>query len=142
MTIALRLLSLALTYLVSLVSLRMAVKGLFANEWLRFHGEAAKADWRSLPPRLQWLFLFMVRVIGLGFLALFLLLITVPTLLHWHPDRLLGLACLGIGIVYCVGLGVLNRWLHRMAGVGTPWRGSFAAAAVLALAAALSLLSG
>lgn len=135
----LRLVSLALSLLVSLVSLRMAVKGLFAREWLPFHGAAAGVGWDSLAPRVQRLLVFLVRMAGLGFLALFLLLASIPTYLFWHPDRLVGLATLGVGATYCAGLGVLTHRLHHDAGVRTPWRESFLAAGALALAALLSI---
>jgi hypothetical protein len=136
-----RLLPTALSVFVSLVSLRMAVKGLSAKEWLPFHEAAAAADWSLLTPRLRLLLLFMVRMAGLGFLVLFLLLATVPVYLAWNPDPMTGLAIFGIGIIYCVGLGILTRWLHRKTGAGTPWKESFGAAGVLALAALLSVVA-
>jgi hypothetical protein len=136
---ALRLLSLALSLLVSLVSLLMAVKGLAAREWLPFHEAAAGVGWQSLAPRVQRLLVFLVRLAGLGFLALFLLLAAVPTYLCWHPDRFLGLASLGVGAVYCIGLGVLAHRLHHETGARTPWKKSFLAAGALALAALLSV---
>ncbi len=137
-----RLSATALAVVVGLVSLRMAAKGLFAREWLRFHEEAAGVEWRSLAPGLRPLLLFMVRMVGLAFLVVFLLLALVPAYLWFHPDRLVGSAILGIGTVFCAGLGLLNRRLHLETGAGTPWKQSFAAAGLLAAATALWGLAG
>jgi len=134
-----RLLPAALALVMSLVSLRMAAKGLTAREWLPFHQAAAAAEWNSLTPRLRQLLLFMVRTTALGFFALFLLLATAPAYLLWNPSPVAGLEILGVGAIYCLALGILTRSLHRETGARTPWRASFGAAAVLILAAALSI---
>jgi hypothetical protein len=137
-----RLLPAALALLVGLVSLRMAWKGLSAREWLPFHATAAGAEWRSLTPRLRSVLLFLVRIGGLGFLIQFLLLAAVPASLVWGPDPQFVLLVLGSGSLYCVGLALLNRRLHRETGAVTPWKASLAAAGVLALAALLSVMPG
>ena len=131
-----------LSFLVGLVSPRMAVKGLSAKEWLPFHRTAAAVDWTSLPQRLRVLLLFLVRMTGLAFLVLVLLLMSVSILLPLSPEPFVDLAILGSGTAYCVGLGILTRWLRRETGADTPWRGAFAAAGVLALASLLALANG
>jgi len=137
-----RLLPAVLSFLVGVVSLRMAVKGLSTKEWLPFHRAAAAVDWTSLPHRLRVLLLFLVRMTGLAFLVLFLLLMSVSILLPLSPAPFVDLAILGSATAYCVGLGILTRWLRRETGADTPWRGAFAAAGVLALASLLSLVTG
>jgi hypothetical protein len=134
-----RLLSLALSSTVALVALRMAVKGLTARAWLPFHAAAAASDWAAFAPRLQRLVLFQVRLGGLGFLVMFVLLASVPPYLAWRPDRYLTLTTFGAAIAWSAGLGLLNRRLHRETGAATPWKGSFAAAGLLAVAAALAV---
>ena len=136
-----RLLPTGISLLVGLVSLRMALKGLSAKAWLPFHQAAAEVDWNSLPLRLRLLLLFMVRMAGLGFLALFLLLATIPVYVARHPDPFVALTNFGIATTYCVGLGILTRWLHRETGACTPWKESFAAAGVLVLASALYVVT-
>jgi len=136
-----RLLPAALSLPLALVSLRMAVKGLSSATWFPFHEAAAGTTWKGLSPPLRSLLLFQVRLVGLGFLVQFLLLATLPIHLAWRPDPLVGGVVLGIGTVYCIGLGVLTRRLHRETGAATPWKGSFAAAGVLALATVLAALS-
>jgi len=136
-----RLLPAALSLPVALVSLRMALKGLSTPTWLPFHEAAAGTNWKGLSPNLRSLLLFQVRLVGLGFLVQFLLLVTLPIYLAWRPDRVVGGIALGVGTVYCIGLGVLTRRLHRETGAGTPWKGSLAAAGVLALATVLAALS-
>lgn len=137
-----RLLSAALCFSVSLVSLLMAAKGLSAREWLPFHQASAAADWDSLPPRVQRVLLFLVRATALGFLTVGLLLVGVPVYLVWHPDPVVSLEVIGVGVVYCGALGILTRWLHRETGARTPWRESFGAAGSLLLAAVLTLARG
>jgi len=135
-----RLLSGILSGLVSLVSLRMALRSLSAKTWLPFHAAAAGVEWASLAPRSRLLLLFMVRAVGLGFLALFFLLAIVPASLAWDPEPLVCVAILLTGTTYCAGLGTLTLWLHRETAASTPWRGAFAAAAALVTAALLSVL--
>jgi hypothetical protein len=127
--------------LVSLVSLRMAVKGLGARRWLRFHEAAAGTAWDTLDERLRRLLLFLVRMGGLGFLAVSLLLalVSAEAALGW--DRKAEFAPLAIGVVFCSGLGLLNQSLHRATGAVTPFKQSFLAAGALAVAAILSIVS-
>jgi hypothetical protein len=122
-----RLLPAALSLPVALVSLRMAVKGLSTSTWLPFHEGAAGTAWEGL--------------VGMGFLAQFLLLTTLPIHLAWRPDPLVETVVVGVGTGDCIGLGVLTRRLHRETGAATPWKGSFAAAGALALATVLAALS-
>ena len=137
-----RLLPAALSFPVAVVSLRMAWKSFSARAWLPFHSAAAGSSWEALSPRLRALLLFLVRMVGLGFLAQFLLLATVPISVAWETDPFLTLTVFGVGTTYCIGLGVLTRQLHLETGAATPWKGSFAAAGVLALAAVLTVVAG
>jgi hypothetical protein len=134
-----RLLPPAIALLVSLVSLRMAVKGLTATSWLPFHESAAGSGWDALTPRLRSLLRFLVKTVGLGFLVLFLLLAALPAYLAWRPEPFVGFAVLGVGAVYCLGLGVLTWRLHRETGAVTPWKGSFTAGSLLVVAALLAI---
>jgi len=72
-----------------------------------------------------------VRMGGLGFLAVFLVLALAPLQALLGRDPYPALAPLGIGVVFCSGLGLLNRALQRATGAATPWRQSFFAAAAL-----------
>ncbi len=135
-----RLLPALLAVLVGLVSARMAAKGLSATGWLPFHAAAAGTEWRDVAPRLRWVILFLVRAVGLGFLAVSLLLVLVVPPLCWRGDRAAA-AILAVSAAYCAGLGALNRRLHIESGAATPWKGSFGAAAALGVAALLSLFS-
>jgi hypothetical protein len=140
MSIALaRLLPSALAALVGLVSLRMAMKGLGATAWLPFHERAAGIAWGALDERLRRLLLFLVRMGGLAFLVVFLVLALVPLEAAFGSGKHAVLAPLAIGLVFCLGLALLNRALHRATGAATPWRPALVAAALLALAATLAI---
>jgi hypothetical protein len=130
-----RLLPTVLSLPVGLVSLRMAAKGLSARTWLPFHEAAAGTSFGALAPRLQALILLLVRLVGLGFLVQFLLLAAIPLARALELDPSVEIGILVIGATYCTGLGALNRRLHRETGAATPWKGSFAAAGVLVVAA-------
>jgi hypothetical protein len=70
--------------------------------------------------------------------------ISPPRWISRHPPgayALVGLVVLGTGTVYRIGVGLLTRRLHRETGAATPWKGSFAAAGVLALATVLAAFS-
>jgi hypothetical protein len=131
-----------ITSLAALVSLRMAVKGLAATEWLPFHAAAAGTGFGDLPDRTRALILFFVRVSGLSFLVVFFVLLLAALQIGLREDLFLGPALDGIGGLYCLVLGLLNRALSQACSTRTPWRESLVVAGFLFLAAALLGLSG
>jgi hypothetical protein len=138
---ALRFLSAALSLTVASVALRMAWKGLTARGWLRFHTAAAGADFARLPPRQQALARFQVRLGGLSFLVLFLVLAGgAGSLASGASPRVAAGAAL-VGASYSGALGKMARRLQAETGAATPWRGAYTATFVLLAAAAVALLA-
>jgi hypothetical protein len=134
-----RLVAAAIASAVALVGFRMAWKGLSARRWLPFHERAAGAAWESLPPRQQAVVLFAVRMVGLGFLVLALVLAGGVALVVRGGGRAGPVGAFAVGAASALGTGVFAHRLHHETGATTPWRGAFGAALALAVAAMLAL---
>jgi hypothetical protein len=125
---------------VGVVSLLMAWKSIVAHRFLPFHEAAAGKEWEDIDQRLQAVFIALLRISGFGFLVVGLMLLLIPLIALHSQDLFVRLALPMLSILYSVGLGLANYRLHLTTGARTPWRGSLYAAAVIALAAAVSLV--
>lgn len=134
--VALRVASAVLFGLVGVVALMMAWRGLTAKSLLPFHQAAAGRPWAELSPGEKSVATALTRALGLGFLTAGLALLTagVTALAHQSVGTY-GLA--GTALVFCVGLGLINRRLTLDTTVGTPWKGSLYAAVAILVALAL-----
>jgi hypothetical protein len=137
--VVLRVAAAVLLVLVGLVALTMARNGLGARRLLLFHQVATGQAWDDASPGEQSVALALTRALGLGFLAAGLALITAGVAAVIQAD-VATYALAAVGLVFCAGLGVINRRLTRETSVGTPWKGSLYAALAIVVAVALYLL--
>ncbi|HMD68193.1 MAG TPA: hypothetical protein VKF42_04880 [Chitinivibrionales bacterium] len=131
----------ALYFVVGLISLVMAFKSLFARKFLPFHESAAKKSWNDLDKPLQSVVITLLRISGLGFLVVGLVLIVFPIVNIYLHDIFAAFAIPGAALVYCIGLFRANFNLYKQTGTETPWKGSLAAAGALVIGIILSILS-
>jgi hypothetical protein len=132
--------SMSLYLAVGAVSLLMAWKSIVAQRFLPFHEAAAGKEWKDVDPRLQAVYIAILGISGCGFLVVGLMLVLTPVIAFHSRDTFVRLAMPMLAILYSVGLALANFRLHVTTGARTPWRGSLYAAAVVALAAAVSLV--
>ncbi len=130
----------SLFVLVGAVSLTMAVKNLRAKEFLPFHAGISGTQWEELDPGTQAVVTALMRVSGLGFLTVGILLVICPVLLLQFPGSVPVLLIPALGVVYCSGLAWYNYRLFKAAGRATPWKRSLAAAGMLLAGILLALL--
>ena len=64
--------------LIGIICFVMAYKCIFAKEFLPFHQEAAGISWKEIDNTIQKVIITILRISGLGFLILFLLLTSFP----------------------------------------------------------------
>ena len=123
--------SVALYFIVGVICLVMAYKSFFSKKYLPFHEEAAKEPWDSLSIPLQGVILTILRISGLGFLVVGLLLIIFPLVNYFRPDTFITYSIPVIALIYCTGLFLFNYYLHKKTGANTPWIGSIVAMVII-----------
>jgi hypothetical protein len=110
----------------------MAAKSLHSRSFIPFHRQAAQRTLTSLEPPLQSVTLALMRVSGLGFLVVGLLLTIFPVVNYFRPHKFAQLAIPAVCLVYCAGLSVANYSLHKQTKAATPWKAALAAAVMIA----------
>jgi hypothetical protein len=125
--------------LVGIIALVMAGKSIFCRRFLPFHQAAAEKRWEEIDRGLQCVLLALLRVSGLGFLVVGVLLTTFPVAIHFHPNLFVKYAAPMLSLLYCLGLFLVNFRLHSATKALTPWRGSLAATTVLLVGIVMSI---
>ena len=121
---------------VGAVAALMTWRCLGANRLLPFHQRPIGRSWAELSSGEQAVAQALTRSLGLGFLVAALALFGAAATALTHPT--MATYCLaGLGLVFCVGLAVINRRLHASASVETPWRGAIYLSAAVAIGIAL-----
>ena len=123
--------SVALYFIVGIICLVMAYKSFFSKKYLHFHEEAANEPWDNLSKPLQYVILTILRISGLGFLVVGLLLVIFPCVNHFRPDTFFKYSIPVIALIYCIGLFLFNYYLYQKTGANTPWIGSIVAMAII-----------
>jgi hypothetical protein len=130
----------ALYFMVGVISLVMAYKSLFFKKFIPFHEQAAGKPLESLDLPIQHVIIALMRVSGLGFLVVALLLCIFPVVNYFRPDAFAKYAVPAISFLYCSGLFVTNYYLHKQTKAKTPWKGALAAMALISIGIVISSL--
>ena len=123
--------SIALYFIVGVICLVMAYKSIFSNKYLPFHEEAAGKAWDNVDESLQYVILTILKISGLGFLVVGLLLIIFPCVNYFRSDTFIKYSIPIIALIYCIGLFLFNYYLHKKTGANTPWIGSVIAMVII-----------
>lgn len=126
--------------LVGVISLSMAYKNLMAMKLNAFNEQAAEKSWNELGEGIQAVLIALMRVSGLGFLVVGLMLIFFPLVNLPEEGSFVRYGVPLISFLYCIGLAVVNYRLYIQTRVETPWKRSIYAAAVIAIALIVSLV--
>lgn len=135
-----KIISIFLFVLVGVISLNMALKSLFSKKFIPFHEIAADKSLEDLEKPLQSVILSLMRVSGLGFLVIALILIIFPIVNYFVQDDFVKFAIPGISLLFCLGLFQINYDLYKRTNAKTPWRNSLFAAIIIILGMILSNL--
>jgi hypothetical protein len=103
-------------------SLVMAWKCLSAKKFLPFHEEASGEEWSKIGNNLQVVILALLKISGLGFTVISLLLMTFTILDFFHHDIYTAFVVPSISLVFCFGLFLINFNLYKKTKAGTPWK--------------------
>jgi len=123
--------SVALYFIVGIICLVMAYKSFLSKKYLPFHAEAAGEPWDNLSKPLQYVILTILRISGLGFLVVGLLLIIFPCVNYFRPVTFVKYSIPVIALIYCIGLFLFNYYLYKKTEANTPWIGSIVAMVII-----------
>ena len=125
---------------VGVISMIMAYKSLLANKYLTFHEKAASIEWKEIDERLQYVILTLLRISGLGFLMIALLMFIFPIVNYFIHDEFVRYSIPFLAFIFCTGLLIINYSLYKHTKSMTPWKGSLFAMIAIITGVILSVL--
>jgi hypothetical protein len=135
-----KLIPILLYFMVGVISLVMAYKSLFSKKFIPFHEQAAGRPLDNLDMPLQHVIIALMRVSGLGFLVMALLLCILPIVNYFRPDAFAKYAVPVLAFIYCSGLSMANFYLFKQTQAKTPWKGSLVAMLIIMIGIVISSL--
>lgn len=139
MSLSFEIISVVLYCVIGLVSLSMAYKNFSASGFLPFHEKIAGQRFEDVGGvGLQSVITVLMRLTGLGFGVVGLQLILLPLLGIILHNPLLGIAGAVTGLLFCIGLFLINFQFHQRTNAATPWRGALYAAIALLIGIAIT----
>jgi hypothetical protein len=137
----LKIIPILLYMIVGVISMVMAVKNLFSNKLAPFHEKAAKKPWDEIDNPLKQVILTLLRLAGLGFLIIAILLLAFPVINYFIPNEFYKYSIPIVALIFCTGLFVINYLLYRNTKADTPWKGSLYAMLAIIAGIIISILS-
>jgi hypothetical protein len=137
----LKIIPLALYFIVGLISLVMAFKSIFADKYLPFHEQTAARPWNEIENPLKLVILSLLRLGGLGFLVIAILLLVFPVVTYFVPNKFIQYSIPVIAFIYCTGLFVNNYLLYKNTKADAPWKGSLYALIILMAGIVISIFN-
>ncbi len=121
---AFKIIPILLYALVGIISLIMAIKSLYSTKFLPFHEKAANKQWEEIDNQLRRVILALLRLGGLGFLNVSILLMVFPIINHFYPNNFYKYSIPFVALIFCTGLFLINYSLFKKTKAPTPWKGS------------------
>jgi phosphoglycerol transferase MdoB-like AlkP superfamily enzyme len=116
--------SIILYFLIGVICFIMAYESFFSKKFLPFLEEASGMSWESVDKPLQFVIITILRISGLGFFVVALLLTVFPIVNYFISDNFVKYAIPVISFMYCFGIFLFNYNLYKKTKANTPWRGS------------------
>jgi hypothetical protein len=118
----------------------MAYTTMFAKRYLPFHEQGSGMKWEEHGEGLQATLLSLLRLSGLSFLVVGLMLALLPLLNVFEYNLVLAVSVPILALIFCIGLLYINFQLHKKTRADTPWKGTIAAIIFIVIAFVLSLM--
>jgi hypothetical protein len=122
-----------------IVSLLMAYKNLFSAKFLPFHEKATGRSWNEIDYPLKQIILSLMRISGLGFLLISIILIVCPVVNYLIPNMFYKYFVPVLALIFSTGLFIINFVLYKKTKAITPWKGSLYAALIILLGIIISV---
>jgi hypothetical protein len=136
----LNILTVVVYLILGIICLIMASKSIFSKKYLPFHEEAADILWDKIDKRLQYVLLTLLKISGLGFFIVFLILAVFPVFNYFNPDPVIKFLVPAIAFIFCLGLFIFNFQLYKKTNVKTPWIGSLMVMIIILVNFILSII--
>jgi hypothetical protein len=140
MFVTAKIIPVCLYMIVGVISLTMAYKNIFANRIIPFQEQAAGKSWNDIEKGVQFVIITLMKVSGLGFFVVALLLMIFPVVNYFDNNSFVQYAIPVISLLYCFGLFLFNYHLYIQTKVNTPWKRSLYAAIIISVGLILSSL--
>jgi hypothetical protein len=138
---ALKIIPVLLYFFVGLISMIMAYKNLFSDRLLPFHEKAANKKWEEIDSSLKLVILTFMRITGLGFLIVSILLLVFPIVNYFVQNKFYEYFIPVLALIFCFGLFLINFTLYRKTKANTPWKGSLYAVFAIIAGIIISILA-
>lgn len=132
--------SIILYFCIGVLSFIMAYESFFSKKFFPFHEEASGTSWESVDKPLQYVIITFLRISGLGFFVIALLLTVFPIVNYFISDNFVKYAIPMISFMYCFGIFLFNYNLYKKTKANTPWRGSLIAMFIILIGIAISII--
>jgi hypothetical protein len=126
--------------IVGIISLTMAYKNILSNKLIPFQEQTAGKSLKDMEKGIQLVILTLMKVSGLEFLVIALLLILFPIVNYFVNNSFVKYAIPAISLLYCLGLFLFNYRLYLQTKIETPWKRSLYVAIIIGMGLILSLL--
>jgi hypothetical protein len=133
--------SISIESIVGLICLLMAYKTITSRTFLPFHKQASGVSWDNVTPQLQLVILTILKISGLGFLVVGLLLLIFPLAGYLLTDTFIRYEVPAVGLIFSMGLYLFNFKLYQKTNADTPWKASLVSAVMLLAGIVLSGVS-
>jgi hypothetical protein len=140
MIVTAKIIPVCLYIIVGIISLTMAYKNIFSNKFIPFQEQAAGKSWNEIEKGIQFVIIALMKVSGLGFMVVALLLMIFPVINYFENSPFIQYSIPAISLLYCFGLFYFNYRLYVQTKVKTPWKRSLYGVTIIAIALILSLL--
>lgn len=137
----LKIIPVILYFIVGVISLVMAFKGLFSGIYLPFHEKAANKPWNKIEKPLQLVILLLLRITGLGFLITGILLIVCPLVNYFNPNPFYKYSIPVLALIFCIGLFINNYNLYKKIKAETPWKGALMVILIIIIGIIISIFN-
>jgi len=137
----LKIIPILLYMIVGVISMVMAVKNLISTKFLPFHEKAANKRWDEIDDHLRHVILTLLRLAGLGFLIVSILLLAFPIINYFIPNEFYKYSIPVVALIFCTGLFVINYLLYKKTKADTPWKGSLYAMIAIIAGIIISILN-
>ena len=137
----LKIIPILLYMIVGVISMVMAVKSLFSSKFLPFHEKAANKPWDEIDSTLKTIILTLLRLTGVGFLIISILLMVFPIINYFISNKFYKYSIPVVALIYCTGLFVINYLFYKKTKADTPWKGSLYAMLAIITGIIISILS-
>jgi hypothetical protein len=134
----LRIIPVVLYLAVGIISLLMAVKLLFSKKFLPFHEAAYGKNWEDVDLKLQPVIIALMKISGLGFLMVAILLSAFLVYNYFMPDSFLKYSIPLVALFFCTGLFIINYNLFKISKAETPWKKSLYAMIIIIISIVIS----